>query len=78
MPVGLITDKALCTKISTSHNSNPIILWQGNTEEYLENLYFEQASDSKQILNSVLQILPNPDRLTDDQFRVSLIFQIDK
>lgn len=49
---------------------NRILLWQSK-EGSPSITHFIEGSDTKEILENVLEILPNPDILDEQQFRVS-------
>ena len=69
MSVGLVTSPQLCNKIYESHKTNPVVLWdkKSESEGKVHNI---AGSDSKEILESVLNVLPNPPSLDEQQFQV--------
>lgn len=77
MPVGVVKDSELCEKISDSYRNNPIVFWQvdSNQETVSESyatLHNIQGSDNKEILNEILNILPNPETIDEKRFAVSV------
>ncbi|KAJ3650312.1 hypothetical protein Zmor_022007 [Zophobas morio] len=64
MSVGLVTSPQLCDQVSESHKINPVVLWQPD-----DKVHKIAGSDSKEILESVLNILPNPPSLDEQQFQ---------
>lgn len=71
MSVGLITDKDLHKNLVKDDSENSIILWQNKNDGKFDVIHVIQASDTKEILEKVLEILPNPEILEEKQFRVS-------
>ncbi|KAH0813437.1 hypothetical protein GEV33_009353 [Tenebrio molitor] len=71
MSVGVVTDRELCEKISSSYKSDPVVLWRGDEtkSEGFVTVHTIKGSDSKEILDNVLSILPNPESLNEQQFQ---------
>lgn len=69
LSVGIVTDEELSKTISQSQTDSTIILWQAKPVSAIHTI---QGSDSKEILNNVLGYLPNPDQLSDSDFRVTI------
>lgn len=79
MSVGVVEDLELCDKISNTHKTNPVVLWQVEKEKNKESQPFTSlsdiaGSDSKEILENILSILPNPESLNEEQFKVRKLF----
>lgn len=76
MGVGLITNAKLSKEISKSYKTSPIVLWKvdenaGNKKKPLASeVYTIQGSDTKEILENVLNHLPNPKLLDEGDFGV--------
>lgn len=60
-------DEELSKNISKAYIEAPILLWQTKP---ISSMHSIEGSDLKEILNGVLSHLPNPDQLTDGDFRV--------
>jgi hypothetical protein len=75
MSVGVVTDRELCEKISSSYKSDPVVLWRGDEtkSEGFVTVHTIKGSDSKEILDNVLSILPNPESLNEQQFQVNKV-----
>lgn len=69
MHTGLIEEKELCEKL-TGSRENRIILWQSEKGKPSITHVIE-GSDTKKMLENILEILPNPDILDEQKFRVS-------
>lgn len=69
MSTGLVTDEKLLQQLTTNHKDNSILLWQ-NKDEGPVITHVIEGSDTKEILENILEILPNPNILDDQQFRV--------
>lgn len=70
MTVALVTDKELCEKLVEDCNKNSILLWQYEDDKTPVVVHVIEGVDSKEILVNVLEILPNPETLNEQQFRV--------
>ncbi|KAK9752946.1 Thioredoxin [Popillia japonica] len=63
--VGVVSDEELWKNISQSDVETAVILWQATPT----SLHKIHGSDHKEILDNILNYLPNPDQLTDADFR---------
>lgn len=70
MSAGVVADKKMCKTLSEDYKNNPTLLWQ-NKDDGPAITHVIQGSDTKEILENILEILPNPQILDDQQFRVS-------
>lgn len=66
----MVTDTDLCKKLSDDYHTNSIILLQKKNEETPTVVNVIQGSDTKEILENILEMLPNPETLDEQQFRV--------
>lgn len=70
MRVGIIKDRELCEQISESHKNQPIVFWQIDAKNIPE-VHTVEGSDSKEILDKILNILPTPPLLDEKKFHVN-------
>lgn len=80
MSVGVVTDSQLCDKIYKQHTEIPVVFWKVNdtVELNTDDLVFAEVipiegSDAKEILDNVLNVLPNPKVLDENDFKVSML-----
>lgn len=69
MSVGIISDRNLIDKINGKGSS--IVFWQfdkKNPDNPIVNSVM--GSDSKEIVENILNLLPNPELLNEDRFKV--------
>ncbi|KRT80031.1 Thioredoxin, partial [Oryctes borbonicus] len=64
--IGVVTDEELAKDISQSDPETTIVLWQAQP---ISKIHKIKGSDHKEIVNDVLSHLPNPNQLTDEDFR---------
>ncbi|ERL92534.1 hypothetical protein D910_09847 [Dendroctonus ponderosae] len=67
LSVGIVKDSELCEKISESFKKQPIIFWQIDATNIPE-VHIVEGSDSKEILDKILNILPTPPLLDEKKF----------
>lgn len=79
MSVGVISDPTLCENIHKSHLQNPVVFWKVDDTDSLEEkpqstseVHVIQGADSKEILEAVLNLLPNPKLLNETDFQVKM------
>ncbi|XP_019762900.2 dnaJ homolog subfamily C member 10 isoform X1 [Dendroctonus ponderosae] len=80
LSVGIVKDSELCEKISESFKKQPIIFWQIDATNIPE-VHIVEGSDSKEILDKILNILPTPPLLDEKKFhdlRTKLRMSFDK
>lgn len=77
MPVGVVNDASLCGLIQTDYKTNPVVFWkldEQNLDTYSPDSIGEAhtiiGSDTKEIVEKVLALLPNPQLLDNDSFKV--------
>lgn len=74
LPVGIVEDKDLCETFSEDYKLNPVILWQvkGKSGKDIPEftVHSIKGSDSKELLENVLSLLPNPEILDEKKFQV--------
>lgn len=71
MPVRMVEDYGLVEKVYKSYKEGPIILWLVD-ETDVENAgiaHNVMGSDMKEIMDKILNILPNPPTLNEDDFQ---------
>lgn len=71
MSTGIIKDEKLCDKIYESHKMNPVVFWQVKDDGTSE-VHSIEGSDSKEILDKILNILPNPETIDEERFKVTV------
>lgn len=79
MSVGVISDSILCENIHKSYLQDPVVFWEvddaNNSKEEspsTSEVHAIQGSDAKEILEAVLNLLPNPKLLSDAEFQVEI------
>lgn len=75
MSVGLVTDSELCETISKNEKESRIIFRQVKLNEEDEELaepkiHVVKGSDTKEIADKVLELLPEPKILDEEKFKV--------
>lgn len=74
MKVGLVTDPDLCNKIYATHKENPIVFWKVNDQKLGHKEATEvrsiTGSDTKEIVDKLLDLLPDPKTLDEETFGV--------
>lgn len=73
MGVGLVVDANLCNEIYSNYKNNPVVLWKVDEGTSKKEVHLIEGADTKEILNSVLNFLPNPVELDESDFRVRII-----
>lgn len=78
MPVRIVEDIELVKKISESHLEEPVLLWliDESDEEKTGKAFNIAGADTKEMVESILNILPNPQMLNKNDFEVSIMLQI--
>lgn len=78
MPVGIIRDEDLCNLIHVNHRTNPIVFWrvdeqnlEKNSPDSTAEVHAIIGSDTKEVVEKVLALLPNLQILDDNSFGVS-------
>lgn len=76
MPVRLVEDIDLSKKIYDSYLDDSVVLWLVDEEDLEKNgkAYNVMGSDSKEIMDKILNILPNPQMLNEEDFKVKFQF----
>ncbi|KAJ8922000.1 hypothetical protein NQ315_008638 [Exocentrus adspersus] len=64
---GIVTDDELCKKISPNYRKHPIVFWQ--IKEGKRGVHSIHGADTKEILENVLNKLPNPESVDADKFK---------
>ncbi|KAL1491528.1 hypothetical protein ABEB36_012112 [Hypothenemus hampei] len=67
LPVGHVKDDKLCQEISDTYKNQPIIFWQIDSNK-IPKVHVIDGSDSKEIVDQILNILPNPPLLDENKF----------
>ncbi|XP_060524130.1 dnaJ homolog subfamily C member 10-like [Cylas formicarius] len=67
LPVGVVKDSDLCHEILDSYKIQSVVFWQ-IVDKNIPEVHAIEGSDSKEILNKVLSIIPNPPVLDEKQF----------
>lgn len=69
LPVGTVTDSELAEQISIKYRKSPIIYWKAKKKE--EESQFEEipGSDAKEIVENILNKLPNPETIDEQRFK---------
>lgn len=72
IPVRIVEDVILAEKISESYLTNPIALWliDENGHEMKGKAHNIVGSDTKEIMDKVLGLLPNHQILNEEDFQV--------
>lgn len=77
MSVGIIRDPQLCDLIHKLHTSNPVVLWKVNETDSFKDetslgaeIHPIEGADTKEILENILNLLPNPKLLDEKDFQV--------
>lgn len=80
MSVGTVNDASLCGSIQSDYKINPVVFWQVDEQNFDKDAPDSSAevhtiigSDTKEIVEKVLALLPNPQLLDNDSFRVSIV-----
>lgn len=69
MSVGIVSDEELCDKLSPTHATQPVVLYQVNGGKITVDVI--EGSDKKEYVDSILNFLPTPAHLDEKQFAVS-------
>lgn len=79
MSVGVISDPSLCENIHKSYSQNPVVFWKVDDANSMEEqslssseVHIIEGSDAKEILEAVLNLLPNPKLLNESDFQVGM------
>ena len=75
MSVAKVTDSDLCDEIFEKHHESHIVLWklrESDVESTLPQMHVISGSDTKEIVDKILSLMPNPIQLDNDKFRVSI------
>lgn len=65
---GIVKDGVLCEKISSDYKNRPIIFWQSKKGKIA--VHSIEGADTKEILENVINKLPNPEFLDAEDFKV--------
>lgn len=73
MQTGLVTDVDLAEKMSSDYKGQPIIYWKGVKDDDAnadsERIHKISGSDTKEIVENILSVLPNPEVLDEEAFK---------
>lgn len=73
MSVGLIENVDLQEKLSKENKDKSIIFWQIREDQgKAAAIHPIEGSDTKEILEKILSILPNPEILDEERFKVCI------
>ncbi|KAJ8942244.1 hypothetical protein NQ318_003091 [Aromia moschata] len=67
VPTGDVKDTDLCEQISVDYKEKPVVFWQ--VEKGGIDIHSIAGADTKEILESILNKLPNPEILDEEKFR---------
>lgn len=77
MQTGIVTDLDLCDKIYPDHKNTPVVFWKPAEDETKpkeknpkENVYPVDGVDAKEIVDKILELLPEPQTLDEAIFKV--------
>ncbi|XP_050310725.1 dnaJ homolog subfamily C member 10-like [Anthonomus grandis grandis] len=67
LQVGLITDPKLSEDISEDYRTQPLVFWEVDSKK-IPKVHIIDGSDFKEIVDKILNILPNPPLLDENKF----------
>lgn len=70
LQVGIVRDEKLCKDISNTYTEEPVVFWEIDSHK-IPKVHFIEASDFKDIVDKILNILPTPPLLDENKFHVS-------